>query len=185
MLKLGVIGLLLSVVSTPAQVAIWQAKFTFTTSGDSTVAKSKHTGYFVVDMAGKTAQWLDVSGINFVLINNPSNVVQTISVSSSAKKYVMAVSVPLGNIGGVTLKGNATPLKLVSTNEFYTPRVFTAEGASQQLQNGQPYLQEYSGTATLDTKDTSDANGLGEPIATVITNLVARLQGEGYTQTQP
>jgi hypothetical protein len=181
MLRVCLLGLLLSVASASAQVAIWQVKFTFTTSGGSGVVRSKHTGYFVVDMAGKTAQWLDVSGMNYQLNNNPSNDVQTIS--TGAKKYLMAVSVPLGSIGGLTLKGNAAAMKLVSTNVFYTPRVFTVEGASQQLQNGQPFLEEYSGMAALDTKDTSDANGLLEPIDTVITNLEARLQQEGYRQS--
>jgi hypothetical protein len=178
--RVCVLGLLLSVVSASAQVAIWQVKFNFTTSGGSGIVHSKHTGYFVVDMAGKTAQWLDASGTSYQLINNPSNVVQTISTSAHA--YILAVTVPLGEIGGLTLKGHATPMKLGSTNVFYTPRVFTAEGASQQLQNGQPFLQEYTGTATLDTKDTSDANGLLEPIDTVIANLETRLQQEGYAQ---
>ena len=166
-------------LSARADVIVYKNAITVTRTGAGTLARLKITGWTVIDAqtTNLTTILADPVARTFSVESPTDYEIPTLN--SAGGKSVSVIAIYSGTARGAYVKGSSNP-----RNPYSAPTsgkvsgfdLFTFVGSDVE------YLDEYSGTLSLDKKTMQDANAQGYTLQNAVDALSSRLVSIGFTQ---
>jgi hypothetical protein len=169
-----------------ADIAIWRVNMTIKAVGGGSTVSGEHTGFILMDMTSQAVQWIDVGvrGSGAFIVNNES-LAYVVTAATGANTEATAIYLPFSGAshGGIFWTGADTLINLGSGTNYWTPKALSIQGRYATVNSdGVSSIVQYTGTATLDVKDTTATNSLQASLADEVNALVQRLTNEGLNQ---
>jgi hypothetical protein len=183
------IALALTWTCSQAQILVFKNRFAGTITGGGYTKAFSVTGYTVVDESSGTITRVEISTIRkeFRVLPLPDWHISTVTgPGRDYTVYSQATSYTTNNgnlqLDCAMLKGLNVSTEIGASQRWMVPRVMTVVGRSvSTTANGQPQIEEATGTLTLFLKDTIFYNQSSMSLETVIDLIRADLSSS-YTE---